>query len=207
MCTKAFDGYVISAGIIYRCDSICLTCTNKYNIVNQAYDTCLSCYEGTAYFKGTCTTCQDVNARSCSSRDAGYSLSCVTRYTPVDGLCYACGDHCLKCNNRGKGSCDEGGCEAGYLQMTGSSECITCFAGCTTCDTTDPNICVACGDFKFLKNSKCYSCGLNCVTCSSATNCSKCSAGYMVKANGECAIPPGPPCIQYNNLLTCTSCT
>lgn len=131
----------------------------------------------------------------------------MSKYTPVSGKCERCGDNCMKCNNNGAGKCDVGGCENGFLQMTGSTECITCFAGCTTCDTTDPNICLDCGDYKFLKNSKCFSCGTNCLSCTSATTCTKCIPGYLVNSNGACAVPPGPPCTQFNLAFACTACT
>lgn len=131
-------------------------------------------------------------------------MTCISGYTPVDGVCTACASHCLKCDISKAGSCDIGGCGKGFTQFGGSSLCIACFNGCATCGS-DPNICISCLHSQVLLNGKCVSCPANCITCVSSSNCTACAAGYA-PSKGQCRVPPGLPCVSYDTSLACTAC-
>ena len=206
ICTQALDHYVVVQGAIYICDTNCFTCRNVLNSNTNTFSYCLSCYNGQGLSSGTCVSCTDANARTCSTSNAAYSITCATGYIPVNGLCTACAVNCLKCNNNGAAQCDAGSCATGFTQVAGSTFCVACFAGCTNCDSSNPNICLACGNYKFLNNGSCQGCPSNCIACASATACKNCVAGYSVFTDGSCQVPPGPPCVAYDSSLTCTQC-
>lgn len=198
---------MIVLGAVYICDSNCFTCRNILNPTSNSFSYCLNCYDGQGLKGSICVNCEDPNARTCSTNNASFSFTCATGYTAVSGTCTACGSSCLKCNNNGAGQCDSGSCISGFFQARGSTTCVSCFAGCTTCDRTNPNNCLDCGSNRFSNNGKCEACSSNCISCSSATKCTSCVGGYVVANDGSCKLPPGPPCVAYDGSLTCTQCS
>ena len=70
----------------------------------------------------------------------------------------------------------------------------------------DPNICLDCGDYKYIHDKVCYSCSAKCVTCNSATNCTACDAGYLVSTDLSCKRLSVQNCVQYRPDLSCITC-
>lgn len=204
ICRVAEDGYVLVAGVIYRCASTCETCSNTPD-ENGEYTYCLTCPESYTYAAGKCLDCTDPNAVSCRTTNSSVSTECKPGYNLEDDVCKACSDFCLKCGVTKSGSCDTGGCMNGFFQSKGFSSCVKCFSGCLTC-STDPNICINCGDYKYLLNNQCYSCAANCITCTSAITCQTCVTGYGVASDGSCKSLTVNNCVAYDANFTCTKC-
>lgn len=206
----AADGYVINSGNLYACDPSCATCSNKPDS-NGLFTKCLTCPTGANFIAGTCTTCTGSNALTCR-KTLSYSLTCIPGYTAESGVCNACAANCIKCDSVGSlasnptkvNVCDRGGCVPGYFQSKSSTSCLKCFNGCQTC-SSDPSICLDCGDFKYLLSNVCYSCTTNCVTCTQS-GCSSCSIGYLVSSDGTCKAPNINGCVSYNADITCKTC-
>jgi hypothetical protein len=101
------------------------------------------------------------------------------------------------------GNCDNGGCSSGFYQSKVTSTCVKCFNGCLVCDT-NPNLCVSCGNYKFLLDNVCYSCSSNCITCTTATPCKTCDIGYLVTTDGTCRSVTINHCVTYDSNFLCT---
>lgn len=100
--------------------------------------------------------------------------------------------------------CDRGGCVEDYFQSKSSTSCVKCFNGCHVC-SSDPRVCLDCGDYKYLLNNICYSCTDNCVKCTS-TGCTSCEVGYLVSSDGTCKTPNIDGCVSYTAAITCQTC-
>jgi proprotein convertase subtilisin/kexin type 5 len=112
----------------------------------------------------------------------------------------------LKCDTQGAGFCDSDGCISGYTSLSNSYVCVKCLNGCTSCDSSDFTICLACSDGTYLSNGLCVPCSIGCLSCSSQTTCSKCSQTYSL-SNGVCYLIPDLPCLQTNIDGVCTNCS
>jgi proprotein convertase subtilisin/kexin type 5 len=187
------------------CASICQTCAETINSATGVADTCLSCFNGYNYADGVCFQCSDPLALTCSPTNAAYSLSCVPGYNAENGACNACASNCNKCGSRKSGSCDQGGCIAGFFQAKGFSDCVQCFGGCLVCNN-DPNVCTKCGDQQYLSNNKCLPCGSNCLVCTNDTTCTSCNLGYLVTSTGSCRAPNVDNCVKYDSYVNCIKC-
>lgn len=91
-----------------------------------------------------------------------------------------------------------------YFQSKSSTSCVKCFNGCHVC-SSDPRVCLDCGDYKYLLNNICYSCTDNCVKCTS-TGCTSCEVGYLVSSDGTCKTPNIDGCVSYTAAITCQIC-
>ena len=162
ICRSAQDGYVLVSGKIYKCSSSCLTCATTPNASTGEYSICLTCPSGSNFDAGTCSRCTGTNALTCRDRNPAYSLTCKPGYNAESGTCKACASNCLKCANAKSEDCDQSGCATGFFQSKSFSACVKCFNGCQVCDT-DPNVCLKCGDYKYLSNNVCFSCSQKCM--------------------------------------------
>lgn len=205
VCNTASDGYVLWRGAIYQCDSSCVTCSSTIGPTN-AFTNCLTCPSRYALVTSSCVKCNDSNAYTCSSYDVSVSLSCMPGFTLSNGTCSACAANCLKCDSQGAGSCDSKGCSTGYYNSQSFlSNCVKCFNGCLNCGS-DPNICISCGNFKYLQNNTCYTCSSNCIACNNSDICTTCISGYLVAFDGTCKAPNVDGCVSYDSNITCTAC-
>jgi hypothetical protein len=205
VCRSASDGYVLVSGKIFKCASSCLTCSPVLNTVTNQYSNCLTCPTGSNFNAGSCSRCTDRNALTCRTSNAAYSLTCKPGFNAEGGQCKACDSNCLKCGVNKAGSCDLNGCVTGYYQSKDSYICVKCFGGCLVCDT-DPNVCLKCGDYRYLLNNVCQNCGSNCVSCINATVCSTCDTGYLPATDGTCKSLDIDYCVSYDASLACSKC-
>lgn len=111
---------------------------------------CFDCYEGYRLNDNICEKCNDSFCLSCN-QDTTTCTTCMYGYTAVNGNCKPCAHNCLKCDEQGEGSCDEGSCYHGYARINNSS-CVMCALGCYSCNTMDISTCISCptGSFQIL---------------------------------------------------------
>lgn len=205
ICREASEGYVLVSGKLFKCSSACKTCSNSPNKNTGEYSICLTCPKGSNFNAGTCSRCTDKNALSCMARNSSHSLTCKPGYVVQNAVCLACLDNCLKCANKGAGSCDTGGCMTGYFQSKNKPYCVKCFNGCVKCGS-NPNNCLQCGDYKYLVGNTCESCSANCITCTSSTTCTACDLGFLPTSTGACRSLNIDNCVAYDSNFNCTKC-
>ena len=208
VCTLAAAGYSIVGGVVVKCHPNCLTCASYILSI------CTSCYPRSVLKSGTCVSCTDPHALVCSSLNFNYALICEPGYTGgaystssavTGGTCQACSLYCVSCLSNGPGHCDSNGCIQGTVQVTGTTNCTKCFAGCTTCSASDPNQCLDCGNQRFLTTAgSCQGCPTGCQTCTSASNCQSCTQGYFLVGTA-CTILPAF-CVSLNSTGVCSKC-
>ena len=211
-CMETEPGYsMIYKIVIIACDPVCKTCSGPSSI------NCTSCYQGYTFRKGQCFACSDTNAISCSPLDLAYSVGCIFGYTDIfysgaggaqfsGGVCRACATNCRKCDQGGPGTCDDGECYVGYQKLQGQTNCTTCLRGCSSCSTTDLNVCLNCPNGQFGTPGTCSYCDANCLTCSSsATTCTSCSPGSTL-VNSTCYVLP-QNCFALSTVdASCSAC-
>ena len=208
ICILAASGYSIVRGVVTKCHPTCKSCVSFQSTI------CTSCYPGSVRRSGTCVACGDANALTCSSLNVNYALTCKDGFTAVTfststaatgGVCQACASFCKNCLNSGPGNCDSNGCISGSVQITGTMNCTKCFQGCTSCSSSDPNVCTDCGNRRFLTTtSTCESCPTGCQTCTSATMCQSCQAGFSLVNNLCTALPSF--CVSLSSAGVCNKC-
>jgi len=208
ICTLPENGYSILGGVVLKCHPNCLTCASYLISV------CTSCYLGSVLRSGTCVSCSDPNALTCSPLNVAYSLTCKVGYTggasstsvvTTGGTCQACSAYCRSCFANGPGQCDANGCIKGTVQLTGTTNCTKCFNGCITCSAADPNNCLDCGNNKYLTTSSiCASCPTGCRTCTSASSCQSCTIGYFLVSSSCVALPAF--CVSLDSSGNCNNC-
>ena len=143
---------------------------------------CTSCFGASFLTGNTCGGCTDLFASSCSS-DLQYSITCVSGYSPFNGVCKACSADCLTCGNAGPGLCDT--CKEGFVVIDLTQNCTQCYKACGTCSSVNPGICLSCasGDYLDTTLSVCLNCPATCATCTSATACTSCVPNYVLSNN------------------------
>ena len=139
-------GYSIVNGQVAKCQSPCMTCT--------AYDPalCTSCFSRYVNVRGSCLSCTDPYALTCSPQDLSFSYSCQRGYvagyysinSTYGGQCLPCAAYCRFCFKAGPGKCDPQGCYSGSVQLTGTTNCSKCFKGCSECNSNNPTECLSC---------------------------------------------------------------
>jgi hypothetical protein len=89
--------------------------------------------------------------------------------------------------------------------LRGLSNCTKCFNGCSSCPSTSPSECLACGSSLYLSDtSECLPCPAVCLTCSSPTTCLSCPYNSLLQDNQCYTLIPRPCQAQVKN--TCTVC-
>jgi len=155
-CLEAADGYSIVGGLVLKCHPICRSCVAYLNSL------CTACYPGSILKGGTCISCGDANALTCSAINIFYALTCKNGYTAGffhrsvffnGGNCQPCALFCRSCLSNGPAKCDANGCIEGTVQLTGTLNCTKCFGDCVRCSPEDPNQCLSCGQGRFLNAS------------------------------------------------------
>lgn len=133
-CTACLTGYLQNTA------SCVITCPSPL-IANPDKTTCVSC-------PSECLTC--TTTTSCLSCSSGYNLlnnqclaNCPDKYQPLNSICQACTDNCLKCDTAGCVLCSSGNILARGL----------CYGSC-------PN------DIPFAYNGTCNKCAQFCGECS-----------------------------------------
>jgi len=195
----------------YLINNQCVANTKLCKTMSASNGDCSLCYfdSSTGYYSlisGTCTLCNVVGCLTYSS--TCQCLSCVSGYQFINNQCIACQNlHCTVCQ-ASISSCQQ--CAASYGRL--SSACVLCTpSNCYNCDG-DNTICVTCNVGYYLSNGNCYSCQTNCASCISNIQCTSCSPGTFLQANGRCKALPSN-CISIDtstissNVGSCKRCS
>ena len=184
-CYTGYWGNPLS-NLCESCNQNCLNCTD------QAYDSCISCYEGYYLSVGECLKC-DTNCKNCNETSS-YCLDCNSNTYLFENKCY-----------------DE--CPEGFLKNDVLNYCALCDQSCLTCFSPGTsNNCLSCFQGFYFINNNCLLCDNNCNSCdiasSNCTSCpihnylhnyqciASCPIGYYGSIDGLCL-----PC--DDNCLTC----
>ena len=213
-----------------RCspDNICSLCDPGYYLDSSTYKCHIcdnSCGICDGVTNGDCLTCQNglyVYNRQETGKSQCLS-ECPGKYTPVDGVCYPCGDSiCEECSS--PNNCTR--CPTDYYYLTDLKTCGRCSTGCKTCLSDSPDMCTSCDSgykifqaipvptsnimqcltscpYKYATVAQganpaiCKPCQVeNCVECGSDSNsCQKCASEEYLLNNNVCLHP-----ITWSNL-------
>ena len=93
----------------------------------------------------------------------------------------------------------------GYQKLQGLNNCTACLNGCSSCSSSDLNVCTSCPDGQFGSPGSCQLCDSNCLTCSSsATNCLSCPFSTTLLNNTCYSLPTN--CLSLSPDANCSSC-
>ena len=147
----------------FLCNTVCATCSGSNS------SQCLTCPAGTLFANNTCTLC----ATGCSSCNATVCLGCLDGFYLITGECKNCPGYCSTCTSFSVCTKLVQSNNQVLIQQNGVSVLAICAQSCTTCSSSNPQICIQCANGFYLSSGMCSQCSINCQTCSN-TNPATC---------------------------------